>query len=284
MPTSPKKTAPAHHAASPVTPETTMIGEKIEYFFQTFVVPFRYHFLLTVIAVLLVVSGVRIYFSRQKAVEEKAFLSLSEAKDLDEFKGVAEDYPDRIAGFQAEIEAARKAFADGKYDQAAAGFARVAGRDNAPSFLRAAARLGEAYALEGQGKFQEAEKRFAALAESLDDSAGMIDAYLAAGRCAAAQKRFAEAEKWYKQAVTTAKGDTTLERLAKEALEGLNTQRYAVPPVKAVATPVKAAATPVKAAAAKPVKPVAKPVKAAATKPAKPAAKKPAAPAKNKKP
>jgi tetratricopeptide (TPR) repeat protein len=219
------RTAPGSHHGQDAD---TFVGF-VEQFYRAWILPYWRHALVLLCLVLLAVVVVQTIAGRKKAREAQAFLALSEAEDIDALKGVAEDYPSQVAGVQAEIDVARKLYEEGKYDQAATRFAMIAKKDVEPAFSRAA-RLGEAYALEADGEFQSAEKRFAGLAEELEQNSAIVDAYMAAGRCAAAQQKFAEAEKWYKLAVAAAKDEPALERMAEDALEGLNTKRYASAP------------------------------------------------------
>ena len=229
MPTARKTTRRTHEHEH--SSEVEAFFESLAQFHRAWVVPYWRHALIGLCLILVVLAAVQTARSRRRAQNAEAFLALKEAEDIDELKGVAEDFPQHVAGVQANINVARKLFEEGKYDQAATRFALAAEAAGAAD-LQQAARLGEAYALEAQGKHQVAEKRFAALADDLVEAAAAVDATIAAGRCAAAQKKFAEAEKWYTKAAAIAKGETSLERLAEDALTALNTKRYASAPPK----------------------------------------------------
>lgn len=167
--------------------------------YDDWVKPYSRHICITAVALVAIVAVVIGVSSARAAKVARGFAALQAAEDAQAFIDVADEFSGTAPGVQASLEAARRLYEEGKYDQAATRFALVL-QTYADLPVAEAARFGEAYSLEAQKEYQGAQKRFADLVESVADTAKIVDACLGVARCARAQGKFAEAGKWIQRA------------------------------------------------------------------------------------
>gem|GEM_PF-3902764 len=205
-------------------------------FYRRCVQPHRIAILLAAIAVIIALVVVLSMQARGRARQAAGFAALQKAESVESLTDIAREYKGNQPGMHAALEAARRLYETGKYEQAADRFA-VFRSDFPDSDLIDAARLGEAYALEAAGKQPQAEDRFSTFAaETLQDNL-RLDAYLGAARNAMAQDKLAEAKNWIEKAEANADEPSQDERI-NAALEQLQRRRNT--PIQAPATPADA--------------------------------------------
>jgi TolA-binding protein len=122
-------------------------------------------------------------------------------------------------GAAASLKLARQAYTEAKYEEAASRFAGFI-KDYPRHALVENARLGQAYALEANGKTQQAEEIFSLLAQKTASSQLSAEAFVGAGRCALSQGKNAEAKKWYEKA-SLGELNTSYKQQAEKALKNL---------------------------------------------------------------
>ncbi len=158
------------------------------------------------------------------------FAALDTAAGVDDYLEIASKYAGTLPGEQAAFRAGRAFLDDKKFDRAASQF-RLFLKDYPKSRLAGRAKIGLAYALEGEEKWTDAEKAFIEAATSLTGAENIAEAYLGAGRCAEAGSRLAQAVKWYEAAV--AAGDTGyFRKTALDALKAVKLRRASSKPSK----------------------------------------------------
>jgi tetratricopeptide (TPR) repeat protein len=179
--------------------------------------------LLAVLVVIAVVFGVN---ARRRATVARGYAAVASAESTDELLDVAKEFAGTGAGAQASMSLARRLFEEGKYAQAATRFSLFC--QEYPEHAEArAARIGEAYALEGDGKLVQAEKRFrdiAAEAEAALQTGVRVDALCGAGRCAKTAGKLAAAEELYRQALEAVPAGRQRDRLA-DIVRGIEFER-----------------------------------------------------------
>jgi len=190
--------------------------------------------LILLIFLLVVVAGLSaIYHSTQRQSRVAAgFAAIQDANNSTELLDLAKRHAGTSVGAVASLAAAKALFGEGKYDQASNQYESFC-RDYSSSPQLLAGQLGKAYALEAARKLAPAEKNFIAIAESSKDPDIIAEAYLGAGRCARAQDKLAEAEKWYKTAASS--GCSTA--LKDKAMTALKDNAAAASPALAQAKP-----------------------------------------------
>jgi hypothetical protein len=253
---------PASSSISPDVATNAIAG-----FYARWILPYSWRVALLILGVLACVALAKTMAGRQGEHDGAAFAALSKAETTDALLAVARDHDGTAVAARAQLEAARRLYDEGKYDQASTKFslARKAAGNGAVAL---AASLGEAYAMEASGKPEVAEKSFADTAGTVTSDALALDAWLGAGRCAKAQGKLAEAEKYYGKAKQAAGDSPFARRRVDEATAALASARYAKR-AEEPAKPAEAAAAPAAAA------PAAAAPAAAAPAAAAPAAAKP---------
>ena len=193
--------------------------------YKTWILP--YAKILLVIVVVAMVAAIVVQSSRTKRAEKQgqAFAALAKAENVDALISVVGNFPDTPAATRAQLDAGRKLYDQGKYEQALAKFSLA--RKSAGTELAVACDLGEAYALEASGKHDVAEKRFSDLAAKIPGDALVADCWLGAGRNAKAQGKLAEAEKFYQRAEDKLGDDPYAQRRVDVAMDALHAARYA---------------------------------------------------------
>lgn len=190
----------------------------------------------------------------------RGFADLAKAETTDELVRLAKENAGTLCGEQAVFALAQKYLSAGECAQAATRFSLFCTEyPQSGSVLRA--RLGEAYALEGDKKAPQAEKAFLAVATEATtrgEMATAAEASLGAGRCAKVQGKLAEARKWYQQAVSSGAKDRSA-AAAMEAMKALDVAEKAgakaAAPVPATPPAADAAAPAVPPAAITPTQP-----------------------------
>lgn len=158
-----------------------------------------------------------VYWQMQRSDASKdAFAALASADSSDGLVRLASENRGTAVGEQASFTLARRAYDEGKFDQAAAKFTAFL-QSYPQSLLVNAARLGQGYALDASGKTEPARKAFTDLAKSVTNPDLAAEAYLAAGRCAESMGLSADAEKLYNSAITS--GSTGIYK--QQALDAL---------------------------------------------------------------
>lgn len=233
-------------SATPAAP-----GDPIEGLFETWILPYGRQIAAAVLLVLVAIAVVRVVSARREERLGAGFAALSKAEDTEALQAVARDHDGSPAAARARLQAARRLYDEGKYDQAATAFS-LAHKAAADPALAVAAGLGEAYAVEASGQPEAAEKTFADMAAKTDSKAMAIDAWLGAGRCAKAQGKLAEAEKYLERA-TAAVGDNQVAQWrVNEVRQALQASRHATRPSTAAAPAAEAAEKPAATPAAQP--------------------------------
>jgi len=196
------------------------------------------------------IIGTILFLTNRRASLADGYAALQTASSTDALKALAAKYKDTAVGEQAAFALAKHLFDTGVFDEAASRFQLFCIAYPA-STLSGRAKLGLAYAMESAGKQGPAEKKFADFAKEIGTPELSAEGYVGAARCAQAQNKPAEAEKWYKAAVSA--GSSGIYKYqALEALKGL-----AQPVTKPVAAPAPPAAATVPTPA--PAAPAAKP-------------------------
>jgi tetratricopeptide (TPR) repeat protein len=227
--------------------------------YARWILPYSWRVALLILGVLVCVALVKTMAGRRGESDGAAFAALSKAESTDALLAVARDHDGTAVAARAQLEAARRLYDEGKYDQAMTKFAlarKAAGSGAGAAAVAVAASLGEAYATEASGKPEAAEKSFADTAGTVPSEALALDAWLGAGRCAKAQGKLAEAEKYYGKAKQAAGDSPFARRRVDEASAALSSARYAQrpeEPAKAADPAAPPAAAP--AAATPPPKP-----------------------------
>jgi tetratricopeptide (TPR) repeat protein len=256
--------------------------EAITALYHKWILPSSWRIALVVLGVLLVIAAGKILGARRTDRAGVAFAALSKAREAKVEDGqktaeallaVAKEYDGTLVAARAQVEAAGLLFGEGQFEQAAAKFALARKNAQQNESVRLAATLGEAYALEAQGKAEPAEKMFADLAATAGSKAMALDAWLGAGRCAKAGGKLAEAEKYCDRATEAAGDNPISRRRTDEAKAALRAARHAKP---AAVAPPASAEPPAPATPAEPSATEAVPAPAAPA-PATPAAATPAA-------
>lgn len=224
-----KRTAPPARGEDSVpVPDAAMTA--IIRLYDRWILPYSWRLGLVFVGVLLAVAAVRALAAHRADRSGAGFAAISKAKDTDALLAVARDYDGTPVAARAQLEAARRLFEEGKYDQAAAKFALARKNGAALEGVRTAAALGEAYALEADGKPETAEKLYTELAGRPDSKALALDAWLGAARCAKAQGKLAEAEKYCERARDAAGDSPFLRRRVDEVRAAVSAARYARAP------------------------------------------------------
>lgn len=216
-------------------PDATM--EAITALYGKWILPYSWRVALVILGVLLAVAAVKVLGARQADRSGAGFAALSRAEDTDALLAVARDYDGTPVAARAQLEAARRLFDEGKYEQAGAKFSLAAKAAQGNEALRLAATLGEAYATEANGKPELAEKTFADTATGAKSKAIALDAWLGASRCAKAQGKLAEAEKYCTRAGEAATDNPIGRRRVDEAKAAVSAARFAKPATEAAAAP-----------------------------------------------
>lgn len=230
-------------------------ADPIEGLYHKWIIPFGWRIALLILVALVGVAVGKSLMSRRTERLGAGFAALSKAEDADALLAVARDHDGSPAAARAQLEAARRLFDEGKFDQAATKFS-LARKAAQSSPLAVAAGLGEAYAVEASGKPEVAEKTFVEIAGNAGSDALALDAWLGAGRCAKAQGKLAEAEKHYSRAKEVAGDSPFSRRRVDEARNALSSARHATRAADP-AKPAEGAATSAPAAAAPAVAPAA---------------------------
>ncbi len=179
--------------------------------------------LLAVVLIVLITVGVR---SHARSAAEKGLVKLQRAKGLEALAEVAREHNGTLAGELASLRRARLLFEQEKYADAAKYFSMFMS-DYPDSHLRLTARLGEAYAMEADGRIAQAQERFETLATeaAAPTSVGVrplvdmrFECSFSAGRCAKSRGRFDEAEKHLTAALAAAGDDERFSKRAESAL------------------------------------------------------------------
>lgn len=186
--------------------------------------------LLGVVLIALITVAIR---SSSRATAMRGFTMLTAAETTDELAAVAKEYGGTGAGEQARIRLARLFYDEGKFAQAATRYSLFC-KECPASPSVPAAKLGEAYALEADGKLVQAEKRFAALGEDalklgapearLHPSLA-YDAYRGAARCAKTQGKLAVAQELYEKALACVGDDEAEKERTEKTIKELERLR-----------------------------------------------------------
>ncbi len=189
---------------------------KVVELYRRYVQPYQRVAVAIIALSLIACSVTSIIITRQRAKQARGFALLKSSKDADMLVGIADDYKGTLAGAQATFRIARQLYDDANYAEAAAKFSSFC-QEYPNSAMVEAARLGEAYSMEGAAKLGQAEKMFVEIAEQTQNTLTSAEAYVAAGRLARVQGKLAEAEKWYQRVVSS----TTTGMYAEKASEAL---------------------------------------------------------------
>lgn len=236
------RTQPIHGSGAPDAATDAIRG-----LYARWILPYSWRIALLILAVLGCVAVAKIMAGRQGESDGVAFAALSKAESTDALLAVARDHDGTAVAARAQLQAARRLYDEGKYDQAITKFS-LARKAAGTGAVAVAAALGEAYATEASGKPEVAEKSFADTAGTVTSDALALDAWLGAGRCAKAQGKLAEAEKYYGKAKQAAGDSPFARRRVEEATAALSSARHAT----RAEEPAKPAADPPPAAAAAP--------------------------------
>ena len=191
------------------------------------------------LAIVLVFIVVFAAAAARRARIARAFAVLAEADTIDGLRTLARDYDGTSAGAAAAMQLAQRLYGEGRFAEAATRFSLFC-QSYPEHELFDAARLGEAYALEADGKLLQAEKRFRNLGEEMSETmrfALSMDAFAGAARCAQLQGKLAEAETWYQRAIDTGTQDGGAKAAITEALAEVRRMRAAPEVAAAPADP-----------------------------------------------
>jgi tetratricopeptide (TPR) repeat protein len=258
MATTPNKTDKdtARRLTTPAANSSDTVTDPIAGLYARWILPYSWRIAVIILVALACIALAKALGSRRVERDGEGFAALSKAESVSKDEStskddstaallaVARDYDGTPVAARAQLEAARNLYDEGKYDQAITKYS-LARKGAGDAAISVAAALGEAYALEASGKPETAEKGFADTAGTVGSDALALDAWLGAGRCAKAQGKLAEAERYYDKAKQAAKDSPIARRRVEDAMAALAATRYATRPTE----PAKAAAAPAAAPA-----------------------------------
>jgi len=227
------RAADAHHAELDPAQQLELALLKAVKLFNTHVRPrlaLVSSVLLAVVLVVVITAAIR---SSSRAAMMRGLATLAQAETTDELASVAKEYAGSTAGEQAMFRLARLFYDEGKFAQAATRYSLFC-KEYPHSIFMPSARLGEAYALESDGKLVQAEKRFAALAgESLEPTSPgariyprlTCDAFRGAGRCAKTQGKLVVSIELYRKALMAVTDDDAEKKRLERVIDDLERSR-----------------------------------------------------------
>jgi len=141
--------------------------------------------------------------AHSRARTERGWAELDAAEDAAALELVASEYRGTKIGAAACFQLGAVAYGEGDFEVAETRFSEF--RKQYATDLRATrARLGEAYALEGQGKMSEARGAFLGIVGSVVAPEAKAEAHCGVARCLLAEGNVEEAEKSYNDAIAAA--------------------------------------------------------------------------------
>ena len=149
--------------------------------------------------------------------DARANQALAGAYTADDLEAAVADYGSTKVGFALRLRLAKTYYDAGRYDDALAVYDALVAKAADNAAFADIARVGRAYALEGQGKYKEAGAAFDAFAQANTNSYLRLTAQLGAARCTALQGDKAGAAKTF----------DALKAAAKDELEKMRVERMA---------------------------------------------------------
>jgi len=222
----PKQAVPANEQTEDKN-DSGQMEATITWFIMDVLRPRAGTIVISLVAIIAVISGGFYWQKHQKAVKAEALAEVNEADKISELKRLAEEYRNSKAGEKATYKLAVQQFHNNKFRKAAQSFQNFI-EQYPESTLINKAKLGKAYATEADGRYRQAMEAFEQLVKvkSLPQTV-KTEAYVGAGRTAKALEETDTAIKFYEKAIATEasgyynkQAETALQQLKTHKLDG----------------------------------------------------------------